>query len=206
MKKSIFLIVLLLALLSSCANQAEYIFTHVRWLTSPDVEHLIADAELIYIATVTGVSFVVIDRETGLPATAETHESHFELFTLWEMDILEVLMGEPINSHIATHGGVQHNYTRAQLRTLEPHGIETINIFSPSVDIEIGLTYLFSLVQCSEDYLGTAIMNPLQSVLRLDDPFMEHHGGITVESIITTAAGINAWEDFYSQWQRGEFR
>ena len=206
MKKSIFLIVLLVALLSSCANQAEYIITHARWLTSPDTEHLVADAELIHIATVVGVSFVVLDRETKLPPTEATLEHNFELFTLWEVDIREVLMGEPLHSYVATHGGVQHNYTRAQLRALAPHGIEAINIFSPSIDIEIGSTYLFILYQCIEEYIGTGIMNPLQSVLRLDDPFMEHHGGITVESIITTAAGINAWEDFYSQWQRGEFR
>ena len=218
MKKAFLLVsVLALNILLSCSDknkddsgnseysgEVTYSTMSADWTIYGSAQELVEDANTVFIGKVTGISFQVLNSMVALPPTEETEERNYELYTIYDVDVITSYMGEASKStQVRMCGGLMDYRVEEQLEVMKvgnawgsDYGIP---IMEGSKRFEIGETYLFALYQ-----FDTGVPTPMnleQSVYNIHNPFEKHALDITAKDVISTF-GKNKWDIFWDQWQK----
>ena len=229
-------VVLTMFILSSCANgnttnsggfssteTVEYASLNSDWPVYKNAEELVERAELVFIGSVTGISFKMLDSVTGLPPDEDTEIDEWDprLCTIYDVNIVTVYKGEPsAQTQVRVKGGLRDYRIEEQLAALAQYNQKYIPVMGEQFEIEIGETYLFALRQFET---GTpTIMNPDQTSYNISNPFAkstisrrefyksaeyynkntdENGGPLISAKDVISYFGEDKWDDFWSKWQ-----
>ena len=237
-KTALILVIILASLLTSCAphtdldgtadqtestnSEVRYATMNAHWSFYSDAEELSEDADVVIVATVTDISFQVLDMTTALPPTKGTDERDRCLNTIYDIDVITVYKGDvPEPAQIEVFGGVMGYREEEQIKLQKEMDVwpyDTIPVYSGMARFRIGETYLFALKKSTvTDVL--IILYPAQSIHNLKNPFGK--GANVVEPPEASAAstpqreipaftakdvisvfGQDKWDAFWSQWQK----
>lgn len=174
------------------------------WPVYESADELIEACDVVFVGTVTNISFQVLDTRTGKAAGAETEDLYRSLYTIYDMDIIETYKGDSKDKEqVRIIGGLEGAYVTEQLAALGQEQA-TILILKGLIEIREGGTYLFMLNQY-EDTLPT-IVNPWQGIYNISDAHSngsKQDGEITVQEIISSF-GTNEWRKFESGFDLDE--
>lgn len=215
-----------LIVLSSCSNkekEVHYRTMKADWPTYSNVQELVDKANIVFTGRITGISFDVLDLETGLPATEETEIRHRDLYTIYTIETIDQYKGTVEgSSQVRILGGIKEYRTDEQMSLMSEMEVQGsgIPILEGSVSYTIGKTYLFVLNQF--EATASTILNLDQSVYSLDDPFSKQRSGVKAfsdpakyyaESVDESGNGIisamdiirffgeDKWDTFWTKWK-----
>ena len=195
------------------------------WPVYSNATELTNKAELVFIGKITGVSFTVFDITTGHPPTEKTEDRHRELITLYEFEVIEIYKGNVSGvSRFWMSGGIVGYREDEQIKLMEEENVWEreygIFMWEGLRKYEIGEPYLFALRH--RDNILPYLLNLEQSVYSLKDPTRNHTYGISDGQIyysgnrcqygyplisprdIISTFGEQAWEAFYTEWQKSD--
>ncbi|MCL2817767.1 MAG: hypothetical protein FWD39_05215 [Clostridiales bacterium] len=211
MKKS-FLIILMAVIMAvalcSCDNKR--IEMQISWNYYSDAQELLEEkaGNLVFTGKITGISFAVLDRKTGLAPTKETEDRDRELCTLYEVEIITIYKGDASDvTCFRVMGGLRDYRTDEQRKIMKKnkaYGWKDAIPLLPVEDelkCEIGETYLFVLHKF-EGGSAPTYLNPQQSLYALNDPltgqgYLDYK--ISIKDILSEL-GQETWDSFWSQW------
>ena len=221
MKKISFILAtcLMLCAFSSCKQKVQYSSVAVDWPAYDNVQDLMEKADLVLSGTVTGISFQVADKYTGLPpaegAIKQYEEEYgedvkpedvFELITLYDIGVATVYKGEAVKStQIRMMGGLENYHVDEQLAAMRKYDLEYIPIVEDIPELKIGETYLLVL-----GIIGECAPSPInleQTIYNLHNPFEKNpyidrgYPDLTAKDIISYF-GADKWDTFWTQWQQ----
>lgn len=187
MKKIIyFMLVITLVLLSGCESsnhsntnsslEAEssqrdvrYAAVNVSYEVYNTAKELVDVSKVVVSGKVTGFTFVAVNRNNYEIATDETAQKDKEIFTIYTMEVTTpykyVNDDVPEKLNLWIEGGFEDMFVEEQLEALGGSGTITIAFNRP--EIEIGKTYLFSLL--TENGVDMYVINSDQSIISLDN-------------------------------------
>ena len=187
MKKIIyFMLVITLVLLSGCESsnhsntnsslEAEssqrdvrYAAVNVSYEVYNTAKELVDVSKVVVSGKVTGFTFVAVNRNNYEIATDETAQKDKEIFTIYTVEVTTpykyVNDDVPEKLNLWIEGGFEDMFVEEQLEALGGSGTITIAFNRP--DIEIGKTYLFSLL--TENGVDMYVINSDQSIISLDN-------------------------------------
>ena len=205
MKKiCLFFIFAFVCVLSACAAQSgggindpdpaqtvaysDYASVQSDWLVWKTAKEMVEFeyAHQAFIGKITGISFQVHDRSTGLPPEEGALEKHvrergveanpewiFELVTIYDVEVIAQYKGETASKlQFKMMGGLRDVRVEEQLAVMKEYGLKYIHLLEDSPEIKIGGTYLLVLGQ-----LGNGLpspLNPIQAIYDLRDPFQKN--------------------------------
>ena len=187
MKKIIyFMLVITLVLLSGCESsnhsntnsslEAEssqrdvrYAAVNVSYEVYNTAKELVDVSKVVVSGKVTGFTFVAVNRNNYEIATDETAQKDKEIFTIYTVEVTTpykyVNDDVPEKLNLWIEDDFKHMFVEEQLEALGGSGTITIAFNRP--EIEIGKTYLFSLL--TENGVDMYVINSDQSIISLDN-------------------------------------
>ena len=205
-----------------------YVISETSYRSYNTAQELIESADIAIVGRVSGISFEVLDITSGHPPDEKSKMENYQLFTIYDVDIITTYKSEiSDNVRFMIGGGVKDYRVEEQLELVKKKNAQpndSILLQANIPEIEIGGTYLFTLrdtvLKGFKDTLPV-IMIPQQSIHNLDNPFRKntlsgHELGadyyardvqengdpiISAKDIISTF-GKDKWEAFWADWQR----
>lgn len=181
------------------------------WPAYGNVKELIEKADIVFIGKVKEFNFQILDGTTALPATETTPDISRTLYTIYDIEVITPLKGNITDiENLRVMGGRTDCRTEEQLQIIKEGKadafISGIPILAEYKDVqcEIGESYLFVLRQFETGV--PTILNPEQSIYKLDDPLKYDIYGSASPKTIITEFGEDKWNDFYSQWKNDVFK
>ena len=133
-------------------------------------KELVDASKVVVSGKVTGFTFVAVDRNSYEVATDETAQEDKEIFTIYTVEVITpykyINDNVPEKLNLWIEGGFEDMFIEEQLEALG--GSDTITIAFNRLEIEIGKTYLFSLL--TENGIDAFVRNSEQSAIDLSDP------------------------------------
>lgn len=135
---------------------------HADWPYYYDVSSLVECADCVFEGKITNIDFAVIDIYTGAIVTEPSEDGGLYLYTIYEIDVQDVYMGDYSETkYIAVMGGIPGYKEDEQLSLMKECGLNIgIPVLEDSEPLTIGSEYLFLAVDIATDYLR--IPNPQQ--------------------------------------------
>jgi len=210
MKKASIMVVIMAIIFSACSNnqnneEGRYNFLNALWPFYESAEELMNASSYVFVARITGISFVVLDVTTALPPTENTEDRHRGLNTFYELEIYMTFKGCTLNvTHFWVDGGLRGYRTDEQIRLMEEYQVYNrdwgIPVWESPIYVNVGDVFLLAL----NEYFYP--LNLSQGILSLDEPIRYQIGNtaFTAKDVISEF-GRSAWDSFESQWQRGDF-
>ena len=212
-KRIVCVLIIVLILVCSCANNSEEKFdndidkTIIHGLETfyKDETALIDRSTFIILGKVTDISFEVLNIRLLL--NPENKPPRYFFHTVYTIDVIESYKGDCKEGFkIRKLGGLASYKEKEQLELIEAnknylYDAETIEeignnwsipIYSETVDIKEGTTYIFMLNEYG--YL----LNSRQALYELSNPF-EDHNTLTLHNVLSK---LNVWDEFWAQWQK----
>lgn len=193
---------------------------HGDWPVYQNASELVESAKLVFTGRVTGISFQMLDLRDTETIGDEVGNQYYDLYTLYDVDIITPYKGETRKSiQVRMMGGLMDYQVEKQLEILAQYNKQFIPILEEHIDYKIGETYLFVLHQYMD--VTPTPMNLTQGAYNLHDPFEKHTIGtydlddsyytktaddygnpvISAKDVILTF-GQDKWESFWAQWQK----
>ena len=188
-------------------NEIEYGSMDMEWIDYFNVQNLLENMEMVFIGTITDISFQVEDMKTGgLLPTKDSKAEDIRLCTIYHIDVKTMYKGETIsNVKLSCLGGLRDYKLEEQLALIKEY--ETyggcINLVEDMPIYTIGKTYLFTVNQYANGTVANG--NPHQCTYNLYNPFEEKYfvgNANTTAKDIISAFGKDKWDDFWTQWQK----
>lgn len=189
------------AAISFDPNNVSFTGISADWPYYPDTESLIDRSNTVVLGTVTGISFQLLDIRTARPITKETKESDVQLYTLYDIEIMEQYKGDlGTHTQVRVLGGLRDQYLEEQVSVLGDRAAYGIPCMEGIPEINMGGTYLFVLYQY-EDTAPT-LLNPTQSVFSYSSPGTATPE-ISLQSIVSYF-GEGEWEQLQERLGYGK--
>ena len=190
------------------------------WPVYQNASELVDSAKLVFTGRVTGISFQMLDLRDPETIGDDIDDWHYNLFTMYDVDIITSYKGEARKSiQVRMMGGLKDYQVEEQLELLAQYNKQYIPILEGHVEYKVGETYLFVLHQYMD--VSPTPMNLTQGAYNLHDPFKKYTIGsydlddsyyikavddygnpiISAKDVILTF-GREKWESFWVQWQK----
>jgi len=171
------------------------------WNFYRNAEELLNESNMVFVGTVKGFSFEIVDTLTFDKPNESTEKHHKTLYTLYDIDVKATYMGDASDSvQMRSMGGIKGIRVKEQydlIKEYDAYGNTDEGVFIPispdflKIGLEVGETYLFVLRQY-EDY-PLILLSNIQSIYPLDKP--AENNPITIQDIISYF-GEDKWDDF----------
>ena len=135
---------------------------HADWPYYNDVSSLVECADCVFEGKITNIDFAVIDIYTGDVVTEPSQDGGLYLYTIYEIEVQNVYMGDYSETkYIAVMGGIPGYKEDEQLSLMEECGLNMeIPLLSESEPLEVASEHLFLAIDIGMDHLR--IPNPQQ--------------------------------------------
>lgn len=181
----------------SIDSNVEYGSISAEFLVYEKPEALVEAADLVFVGKVVARSFQVLDYTTGLPATEKTEEIDKIFCTIYTVDVVTSYKGGYSKTmNIRTQGGIKGECLSEQFQVLKTTSSNVIPIMEWMPQINIGETYLFSLME----FEGTdpVLLNPGQGVIPIEKSITEDKYEFLSTKDIISYFGEEQWSTFKS--------
>lgn len=134
-----------------------YQLMQADWQVYESTEELTDAATEVFSGELTGISFVMLNLETGKAYTPGDDKAHCVLHTVYTVKVSQVYKGQPGDTReFCIIGGIAGVRERAQHEVIDACGATDpsagIPVLVPNRELEIGESYLFCTVQMGGDY------------------------------------------------------
>ena len=201
MKKICLLLILgCLFALSACAssrNTIEFTYSMGSEILFDTTEELVRVVDYVFVGVIDSISFSVVNSVTGRAPTANCNPSHLRLITIYDVNVLVAYKGAERDAiRLLLPGGIRGYREMEQLAAMQEAGLRShdgvyrISIFPRISPLEVGVAYLFSVIDLSVDIYGysnfVGIHNSVQSLINLNNPFevVDDYSGTSAQAII----------------------
>lgn len=182
---------------SSVEKEVRYIELSADWPAYKGSDELMKAATVVVLGKVTGVSFQILDMKTGLPPTEDSEQSYCLLHAIYDVEVDTVYKGNTDSKlQFAIEGGMKEKYLEEQLAAIAGFSEKEIPVISGMPEISIGETYLLVLYQYENSM--PSLVNPKQSIYRIDDPLQKDAYSYVSPKEIISYFGEGQWEAFQS--------
>jgi hypothetical protein len=204
-------------------NQNSDIYGSINgdWPVYQNANELVESADLVFTGKVTGISFQMLDmRDIETIGDDETGDRYYDLYTLYDVDILTPYKRELMQSiQVRMMGGLMDYHVEEQLKILAQYNKQYVPVLEERLEYKIGETHLFVLHQYMD--ITPTPLNLTQGSYNLHNPFEKHTVGMydlddsyyskTVDALgnpiisakdVILTFGQDKWESFWAQWQK----
>ena len=146
------------------------------------MDELIANSDIVVEGKVTGLSFQLLDIQTGLPPEKNTEQTKTSIYTIYDIDVKTQYKGYGNNRlQVKLIGGREHDHIEEQVAVLGSTPDTVINVVAGSPIIKLNETYIFLLYQ----YKNTmpTIISPNQGVFGLNGEDCDFNSIFSANSI-----------------------
>ena len=188
------------------------------WHVYNKASDLIESADLVFVGKITGIDFQVLDNRTALPPSVDTPDIARQLYTVYNVEVITSYKGDTSNiTNIRVSGGMVDYRVEEQLEIMERDKALGWEIGIPiwqsykKTQCAIGEYCLFAL--CRFETGAPTILNPWQSIYKLDDPSKkqgigskDNYSSMLSAKDIIKEFGFGKWIAFYTQWKNGAYK
>ncbi|MCM1307522.1 MAG: hypothetical protein NC223_02865 [Butyrivibrio sp.] len=173
----------------------QYMDMYADWLAYKNADELMKAGDIVVIGTVTGISFQILDMQTGCRPTENSEQEYCQMYTIYDIEADKPYKGNTDEKfQIRMYGGMKDLYLEEQLAVLGSIGGTAIYCMAGMPEINIGDTYLFVLYQY-EDAIPT-LVNPEQGIYKIDDPLEKDIYSYVSPKEIISYFGEDKWTAF----------
>ncbi|MBD5158526.1 MAG: hypothetical protein HDT13_12935 [Butyrivibrio sp.] len=181
----------------------QYMDMYADWPAYKNADELLNAGNIVVIGKVTGISFQVLDMQTGLPPTEDSEQRYCCLHAIYDVEVNTSYKGNTDGKlQFAVEGGIKEKYLEEQLAAIAGYDEEKIPVMAGMPEKNIGDTYLFVLYQY-EDAIPT-LVNPEQGIYKIDDPLEKDIYSYVSPKEIISYFGEDEWTAFISEYDSAE--